>query len=179
MTVRTLPDRQRFRPDEVRLGYVSGVFGVRGEVRLFLYNPASRLLWSLGRVVLVGPQGERTAVALSVRHGAGKRVLGRLEGVSDPEAARALTGHELVVAKAALPNVAPGTFYHHQLLGLPVHEESGGLLGSLVAIHTTGEVDVWEVRGRRETHYIPAMQEEILRVMPGDRIVVCDGGAEE
>lgn len=179
MTVRALPDRQRFRPDEVRLGYVSGVFGVRGEVRLYLYNPTSRLLWSVERVVLVGPRGGRKTLSLSVRCGSGKRILGRLEGVTDPEAARALSGHELVVAKAALPEVAPDTFYHHQILGLPVHEESGGTLGKLAAIHTTGEVDVWEVRGRTETHFIPAVREEILRVMPGEGIVVCDGGAEE
>lgn len=179
MTGRAMPDRKRFRTDEVRLGYVSGVFGVRGEVRLYLYNPTSRLLWTKDEIVLVSPEGERSAVSLSVRDGAGKRVLGRLGGVSDPERARGMIGHELVLPKDALPDVEDGTFYHHQLLGLPVETPSGERLGTLAAIHTTGEVDVWEVRGRKETHYIPAVQEEILQVQPGQRIVVADGEGEE
>lgn len=178
MTGRALPDRHRFRSDEVRLGYVSGIFGVRGEVRLYLYNPSSRLLWSMKEVVLVGPAGDRLAVSFHVRDGAGKRVLGRLGGVGSPEAARALIGHELVLPKSALPDVEDGTFYHHQLLGLPVETESGQLLGTLEAIHSTGETDVWEVRGRGETVYIPAVQEEVIRVQPGRCIVVADGGEE-
>lgn len=179
MTGRALPDRKRFRTDEVRLGYVSGVFGVRGEVRLYLYNPTSRLLWSTPEIVLVGPDGDRRTVSLAVRDGAGKRVLGRLGGVGNPESARGLIGHEMVLPKEALPAIEQDTFYHHQLLGLPVETESGETLGKLAAIHTTGEVDVWEVRGRTETHYIPAVHEEILQVQPGRRVVVADGGEEE
>lgn len=175
MSGRALPDRKRFRADEVRLGYVSGVFGVRGEVRLFLYNPTSRLLQSVDEIVLVGPEATRRTVPLSVRDGAGKRVLGRLGGVGDPDAARALIGHELVLPKADLPDVEPDTFYHHQLLGLPVRTPSGHTLGTLEAIHTTGEVDVWEVRGRTETLYIPAVHDEILQVRPGDCVVVSEG----
>jgi len=178
VTGRALPDRQRFRPDEVRLGYVSGVFGVRGEVRLYLYNPSSRLLWGEEEIVLVGPAGDRRTVSLHVRDGAGKRVLGRLGGISAPEAARALIGYELVLPKHALPEVDDGTFYHHQLLGLPVETESGQQLGTLGAIHSTGETDVWEVRGRGQTVYIPAVREEVIQVQPGRRIVVADGGEE-
>lgn len=179
MSGRALPDRKRFRTDEVRLGYVSGVFGVRGEVRLYLYNPTSRLLRTADEIDLVGPQAGRRTVSLSVRDGAGKRILGRLGGVGDPEAARALIGHELVLPKSALPEVEADTFYHHQLLGLPVRTHAGETLGTLAAIHTTGEIDVWEVKGRTETLYIPAVHEEILQVRPGDCIVVADGEGEE
>jgi 16S rRNA processing protein RimM len=179
MSGRALPDRKRFRTDEVRLGYVSGVFGVRGEVRLYLYNPTSRLIGTIKNIVLVGPQAGRQSVTLSIRSGAGKRVLGRLGGVGDPDMARGLIGHELVLPKAALPDVASDTFYHHQLLGLPVRTSAGETVGTLCAIHTTGEVDVWEVRGRTETVYIPAVHEEILRVRPGDCVVVADGESEE
>jgi 16S rRNA processing protein RimM len=179
MSGRALPDRKRFLTEEVRLGYVSGVFGVRGEVRLYLYNPASGLLRTVKEIVLVGPQAGRRTVSLSVRDGAGKRVLGRLGGVRDPEAARGLIGHELVLPKAELPTVQDGTFYHHQLLGLPVRTAGGDMVGKLAAIHTTGEVDVWEVKGRTETHFIPAVREEILEVRPGDCIVVADAEAEE
>ena len=178
MTGRALPDRKRFRSDEVRLGYVSGVFGVRGEVRLYLYNPNSRLLWNMNEIVVVAPDGKRQTVSFRVRDGAGKRVLGRLGGVDSPEDARARIGWELVLPKDALPDVAAGTFYHHQLLGLPVVTAGGIELGKLAAIHSTGEVDVWEVRGRTETSYIPAVEEEILEVQPGARIVVSDGEEE-
>ena len=69
------------RPDEVRLGRVSGVFGVSGELRLFLHNRESELFAGDGAVVtLVSPSGNRESHRLRSRHGAGKRILGRIEG---------------------------------------------------------------------------------------------------
>ena len=63
--------------DEVRLGRVNGVFGVRGEVRLFLHNRETELFEGVGcNVTLVSPEGERQERLLKSRSGAGKRVLG-------------------------------------------------------------------------------------------------------
>jgi 16S rRNA processing protein RimM len=171
---RALSDRQRFQGDEVRLGNVSGVFGIKGEMRLFLYNRDSQLFVRGYDVTLVGPDGTRSGVRLRSRSGAGRRVLGRIEGVNNPEAAAALMGHEIVVHKDALPEVEEGTWYHHEILDLPVRTAGGVEVGTLVEIHVTGENDLWIVRGADGDHYVPAIRQMVLSVEPGNQIIVSD-----
>ena len=118
--------RAAIRKDEVRLGYVNGVFGLNGEVRLFLYNPKTDLFSGDGMdVTLVSLNGEREVRRLTSRSGAGKRVLGRLSGVGSPEEAGAYFEWEIVCADSALPRLAEGEYYHRDLIGLAVHTESG------------------------------------------------------
>ncbi len=156
------------------MGRVSGVFGIRGEVRLFLYNRESTLFDEPRQVRLRLPDGSVQQVRLTSRPGAGKRVLGRIDGVSTPEAARALIGAELMVPESALPPLEEDTYYHHQLIGLPVYGASGRLLGTLQEIAKTGNVDLWVVRSDDEELYIPAVGDEIISVDIGDRVVVAD-----
>lgn len=174
-----LPDARRFREDEVRYGTVTGVFGVRGEARVYLYNPASTLLKKRREVTLVAPSGERRVVSLSIRPGAGKRILGRIDGVSTPEAVEALVDWEICVPKSLLPPTQEGEWYHHELLGLPVRTESGEVLGKLAEIHATGEMDVWVVRSATEEHFVPVLLDLIARVVPGEEIVLTDEPADE
>lgn len=154
----------RFGPDDVRLGYVSGLHGTRGEVKLYLYNPASDLLGQAADLVLVPPQGERVAVRMHLRSGAGRRILGRIEGLEDREEARSLQGWELVLPASSLPPPAPGEWYHRDLLGLPVRTESGRELGRIAEIHGTGEVDIWVLRGAGGSRYLPALASKLVAV---------------
>jgi 16S rRNA processing protein RimM len=173
-----LPDARRFRPDEVRFGTVTGLFGIRGEVRVYLYNPASTLLRKGFDVALVAPDGARRAARISTRSGAGKRILGRIDGISTPEAAETLVDWEICVPKAALPPTDEGEWYHHELLGLPVRTASGEVLGRLAEIHATGEMDVWVVRSATEEHFVPVLLDLIERVVPGVEIVLTDEPAD-
>ncbi len=159
-------------PDEVSLGSISGIFGLGGEVRVFLHNRESGLLETPRPVVLVSPDGERRPSRLRTRPGAGGRVLGRLDGVGDREQARALMGWEILIARSELPRPEEGEYYHHQLLGLAVVDRDGRPLGTLRAVHE-GQVDLWEVRGPEGTRYVPALSEIVLDVdLAAGRLVV-------
>lgn len=162
--------------DEIRLGHITGVFGLAGEVRLFLYNPDSELFSGKGRrVVLVAPDGERSEATIAARSGAGKRILGRITGVKTPEAARKLVEQELVVSQAALPETEANEFYHHELIGLPVKNESGESMGRLTAIHSGPDTDVWIVSGPQGQAMIPAVRELVVAVDLEDGVTVVDG----
>ena len=161
---------------EVRLGHISGVFGLQGEVRLFLYNPETDLFAGAGIAIeLVAVDGARKAVHLRSRSGAGKRILGRLWGVDTPEAARKLIGTEIVLAREALPQTDQNEFYHHQLVGLPVRSASGETIGRLTSIHVGPDTDVWIVHGPDGEAMIPAVEKYVLSVDLEDGIVVADG----
>ena len=165
--------RTHARPDELSLGWISGLFGLRGEARLFLHNRESDFLFGAWREVsLCGPDGVRRRARLRARGGAGGRVLASIEGVVDREALRDLLDWEILIPRDALPAAAEGEYYHHQLIGLEVVDTEGASKGRLVAIHGTGEVDVWELRGPDGSSFLPARREFIVEVdLAGGRIV--------
>jgi len=93
-------------PDEVALAEVVGVFGVSGEVRLHLFNRASRWLTRWRDVVLIGPDGRRHAARVKAREGAGDRVIGAIDGLVGRDAARSWMGAVVAVERARLPALA-------------------------------------------------------------------------
>lgn len=169
---RALPDARRFQAGDVRLGYISGFFGVSGEVRLFLHNRDSEFLRRRRELILVGPEGARREAAIKARQGAGGRVVGRIEGVESREAAAGLMDWELVVPQASLPALPPGQWYHRDLLGAEVITTTGTKLGRLVEIHDTATVEMWVVRGPDGDRYIPLLGETVQAVEPGAQITV-------
>lgn len=167
------PTKSRASQHQVALGYVSGVFGVRGELRLFLHHRESELLRQGADVWLVSPEGEQRVVHVSARAGTGGRVLGRIVGVDTPEAAQTLVGWELLIDRAALPPTAPGEYYQHDLIGMKVLTQSGVDLGNLTAVQP-GEVDIWISRRGDEEFFIPAKRAVILEVDMVNGIVRVD-----
>ena len=166
--------RSRARPNEISIGHVAGVFGVNGEVRLFLHNPASDLLNTERLVSLAAPDSARQAAHLIARPGAGKRILGRVRGVTTPEGAAALVGSEILVDRAQLPELDSDTWYHADLIGVPVRTESGVELGSIREIFGTGDQDIWVVVGADGERFIPALKRLLVKVSPGVGVVVTD-----
>ncbi|MFH1468701.1 MAG: ribosome maturation factor RimM [Pseudomonadota bacterium] len=151
--------------EEVALGRIIGIFGVRGEVRLLLFNPDSDWLFERPRpVVIRSPAGEAREVRLAVRPGAGKRVLGAIPGVTDRDGARALMGWDIVVPRGALPAPEPGEWYVEDLLGTPARTTEGRDLGVLREIHPGNPVDVWEFSGPGGTTWLPALAENLVEV---------------
>lgn len=157
---------------------MTGVFGRQGELRLFLYNPGSDLLADERRLTLASPTGARREVWLSTRPGAGRRVLGRIRGVDSPEAAEILVGAELLLARADLPKTDPDTWYHFEIIGLPVKTASGRDLGRVAEIYASGDVDIWVVRGGDEESYIRALKANLVSVDVQSCVVVADHAAE-
>ena len=146
---------------------------MRGEVRLHLHDRESTLLHQGGAVTMIAPDGTRSEIQLRTRPGAGGRVLGRVQGVRSPEAARELMEHEIVVPRQALPDLDEDEYYHRDLLGLLVVDQAGQELGKLAEIHSTGPVDVYTVRGGGEERYVPATADHIVEIdVPGGRMVV-------
>lgn len=164
---------------------INGVFGVKGEVRIFLHDRQSRTLSAPMQVTMISPAGERRRVGISVRSGAGKRVIAKVEGIENPEDAHSYIGWSIVVPRAALPPTAPGEYYIHDLLDLPVFErdpaDSGSpdvKLGKLEDV-VPGERDVWVIAGDDgQERFLLASKQAILEVdLDSGRLVVLKGEA--
>jgi 16S rRNA processing protein RimM len=166
-------------PGEVELGYVSGVFGVHGEVRLFLHNEGSDTLFAPCSVVLLRPDGARFRVTLSARMGAGKRVIGTIRHLDDREIAASLKDWRVVVPAAELPPTEPGEYYVWQLEGLNavVGER---VVGQIVRVHDNPGVSILEITGKPDPHFVLANPRFVLEVdLPGRRVVLAEDALEE
>jgi len=106
---------------ELVVGRIAKAHGIGGEVVVDVrtddpdsrFAPGAQLRLKRGRGV-----GEIPAVIESVRPHSG-RLLVRLRGVNDRDAAEALRGHLFVVDSADLPSLEdPDEFYDHELEGL-------------------------------------------------------------
>jgi len=107
----------------IELGVIARPQGVKGEIRVHVFNPESTLLEELAEVFLIGEADEEPALVeiRSARRGP-KALLMRLEGVSSREDVEALRGYTLCIPRAALPDLEDGEYYHADLIGLEAFE---------------------------------------------------------
>jgi len=94
-----------------------------------------------------------------------EQVLLRLEDIQTRDQAEALIGQEVTGEVARFPRLPEGEFYWFQVLGLPVINETDGvLLGHLREIIATPAHDVYVVRRGEEEFLLPAVEEVITEI---------------
>jgi 16S rRNA processing protein RimM len=126
----------------ILIAQIGGAFGVKGEVRLtsFAEDPKSLLAYSplkdeAGRPVLTLTDGRI--------HKGG--LVARAREVADREAAEALRGVKLYIARDALPAAAEDEFYLADLIGLAAVAPDGSSLGSVKSVADFGAGDLLEI----------------------------------
>jgi len=148
-------------PAIVVMGRITGVFGIRGWVRVFSHTlPRSNILdyprWLLGR------EGTWEEHKLSEGRIHGKAILAKLEGCADRDQAAGLQGCDIGVPRAELPELPPDEFYWTDLRGLRVRNSDGIELGRIQSLVATGANDVMVVQGERE-RLIPFLWSSVVR----------------
>ncbi len=129
-----MPDGDK-APSRVLLGVVTGVRGLGGEVRIKSFTGRPEDVGAYGS--LTGKEGNGV-IELTVTGRAKGLVSARIKGVESLEAAKALKGMELFVARDALPEPGPDEFYHRDLVGLRAELKDGEVLGLVTAVHDYG-----------------------------------------
>ena len=146
--------------DTLEVGVLTRPHGVRGGLRLHLFNPDSELLQQHQRLrVLVTPVGgepvwrELTPSGLS----AGSPVV-RLSEVASREEADALRGAHVAVPRALLV-VAEGEFLHADLVGFEVVDGTGCVVGEVVGTFNAGASDVMVIHVAEQECYVPLVEQ--------------------
>ena len=175
---------------QLALGYVSRAHGLKGEVAVRTFDPASDALDHVPRVLVrprVGP--ERTLTIESVR-GASKETLVTFEGVDGRSAAEALVGASVLVFREDLEPPEEGEYFQGDLVGLVAVDEQGLEVGRVEEIWETGEVPNLVIRkpGAPESELIlPFADDFVVSVdLPAGKLFVrtpevieAAGGGEE
>ena len=112
----------------------------------------------------------------SVRHGS-NGMIARIAEVTDRNAAEALRGTELTVARTELPPLEDGEYYHADLLGLAVVSSAGEAIGRVVAIDDFGAGDVLEIErdatdGKPGKRFMVPMRSEAVPEWDDQRLVL-------
>ncbi len=149
------------RCNRILVGRISGLFGVRGWIKVFSYTePRDNIVrYSPWHLRCAG--GER-AVEVAAGRSHGEGVVAKLKGVDDRDAAAALAGADIEVDRRQLEPLPAGEYYWAQLLGLQVVDMQGRTLGAVDHLLRTGANDVLVVEGDRQ-RLIPFVQGVIVR----------------
>ena len=143
-------------PSEARvlLGVIVGAHGLRGQVRIRSFTAEPEDVAAYGP--LWDGEGARS-FALRITGRSSGALIGSIEGVESRDSAEALKGTELYVARARLPEPSADEFYHADLVGLKVEDESGATLGTVKAVHDHGAGPFVEVASGNdgETRLLP------------------------
>jgi 16S rRNA processing protein RimM len=112
----------------VALAEVTRPHGVRGEVRLRVYNSDSDLLPSQTEVLVRSRAGgERKMGVESMRGADAGHLIAKFRGVDDRDEADGLRNAEVCVRRDAFPPVEEGEFYVCDVIGARVVGPSGDL----------------------------------------------------
>jgi 16S rRNA processing protein RimM len=159
------------RAPRICLGAITGAQGVRGAVRIKPFTARPEDVASYGAVE--DEAGYRSWTIRLVGKAKGV-VIGKIAGIDDRDAAEALKGLRLYVARSALPPPQEEEYYHADLLGLAVELSDGTMLGRVRAVHDFGAGDSIEVeRAAGGTVLVPFSKAAVPVVdLAGGRLVV-------
>ncbi len=157
----------------VQIGVIGAPHGVRGELRVKTFTQDPLALGRYGP--LSDSSGARSFAVEGLRHLKAEMVVARLKGVATREAAEALNGVGLFVAREKLPAADEDEFYYADLIGLRAETAEGALVGEIVAVENFGAGDLLEIRlaGAKRTAYLPFTKAVAPLVdVAGGRVVV-------
>jgi 16S rRNA processing protein RimM len=90
-----------------------------------------------------------------------KTIITQIEGYTERESVTGLRNLEIAVLKEQLPELKPGEFYWHQLIGMKVVNLDGESLGTVLEVIPTGSNDVLVVQGEKR-YLIPYLPGQFI-----------------
>lgn len=172
MPTRTARPRTRSRlTNEANAGRVTGVFGLRGELKIAPSRIGEDALAAGIDVRAMLADGTSRALrvrALRLHQG---RPLLAFEGIDDANAAQALAGATLFVDRAIVA-MGEGEYFDDDLVGCALVDVAGTVLGEVVAVEHYPAQDVLLVGPRRAM--VPLVRAFVRGVDVGARRITVD-----
>jgi 16S rRNA processing protein RimM len=156
---------------DVLLAAVIAAQGLKGAVKVKIFTEAPETLTRYG--ALHDAKG-RTFEITAFRPGKPGEAVLSLQGIENREAAEALKGAGLFIAREKLPQPSAEEFYHADLIGLEAQDGEGRVIGKVAALHNFGAGDVIEIARADGDNVLLAFTRETVPVIDiaGGRISV-------
>jgi 16S rRNA processing protein RimM len=157
----------------VPLGEIVATHGLLGWLKLNPFNPETTAL-KRGAEVFIDRAGEQTAFLLETSTPHNRQLLIKLQQVDSIEAAARYVDTTLSVSESALEVLAPGQYYHYQIIGFEVFTTGGERVGVLQSTLATAGSELYLVQSGSKEHLIPAVKEIIDKIDFSNRTVTID-----
>ncbi|MFT3708253.1 MAG: ribosome maturation factor RimM [Archangium sp.] len=152
-------------PKLLQIGYVSRAHGLKGEVVIKTFDPASTVLEEVERLHVIPREGAARDLDIeSVGESPGSDLLVRFKGFQNHEKADALRGATVHVYRDDLEQPAEGEFFHGDLVGLEAFTPDGKRLGVVEEVWSTGPVPNLCIRDGKEELLVPFAEEFVPKV---------------
>lgn len=138
----------------VPLAEIARPHGVKGEVRLKLFNTASDVLLEQDEVLVRTPEGAEHEVSVDRARRADDAILMKLYSVDDRDRAEELRGSHICVRRKNFPPLEAGEHYTIDLVGA-LAKMNGEDLGKVIDITAYPTVDVLVVNDGKQLCEIP------------------------
>lgn len=146
-----------------RVGRLGKPWGNRGELSLQLDHDVADAIAAHGWVFL-DIDGQHIPFPVKAIEDKGRHLLIELDEVGDPQAAAALTGHDVLVGADLLPEGTAADLDPTGLVGMRVHDERHGDLGEVTGITGTDDNPVLVIHDRDREVLVPAVQGIVVAV---------------
>lgn len=170
--------------DAVEVGRIADAWGVKGWFKVLPFSANGEVLLTSRQWFLQpSERGARTftgTVRLPVRQARehSGALVATADGVADRDAAEALKGARIFVARAEFPQAAEDEYYWVDLLGLDVVNREGVALGQVKDLMSTGPQTVlviaYEEGGKAQERMIPFVSAYVDKVELAERRILVD-----
>jgi 16S rRNA processing protein RimM len=161
----------------INVGKISGVFGVKGWVKVFSYTEPRENILSYKHWLLKKGSQDKSVKAIGGQI-QGKGVVAQIEGITDRDQALALMGWDVYISHDQLPALTKGEYYWTDLIGLDVENLEGFQLGKVDSLFETGANDILLVKGERE-RALPFIREQtVIAIDLAERKIIVDWDAD-
>jgi 16S rRNA processing protein RimM len=161
----------------MRLGQIATAHGIRGWLLVRSFADPFDSLLDYDEWQLVSPSGATRTVRLMEGAPYQDRLRVRVEGIDDRNAALALSGWWVQIARSELPPLEAGEHYRDDLLGFEVRNVEGVTLGKVDYFADLPAGAVMVVKGERE-HWVPASPQHLLKIHAAERWISVDWPAD-
>lgn len=148
----------------ILLGRITGAHGIKGDVIVHSFAATPEDIGSYGP--LSDQSGARKFRLRVLRMTPKGAIIARVTGVTDRNAAEALKGTDLYVARDSLPKPDEGEFYYADLIGLAAIAPDGARIGQIVGVLNFGAGDLLEIKlpDHKDTELVPFNDEFVPTV---------------
>ena len=149
-------DTAVFPEDAIEVGRVLGAWGIKGGIRVQPFSKDPKALFSSRRWFIRPPENLLVVKAgvtrfppllhITSSKDQGDSVVATAQELPDRNAAEAMQGARIFIARSSFPTAGDGEFYWIDLIGLAVINRQGEALGSVVDLIDTGAHSVLRIR---------------------------------
>jgi len=171
-----------FPADAVEVGRVVGAWGIKGGIKVQPFATDPQALFSTKRWYLRPPEGPGGVpppllrVIQAREHGG--VVVASVQEVPDRNAAEALKGARVFVARSSFPTAGADEYYWVDLIGCSVVNREAVVLGTVIDLLDTGAHSVLRVQQGETERLIPFVAAYVDAVSLSERRVLVDWGLD-